>query len=101
MNKTRERIAGTLGRGGGTEIDRLKAQVNRVQRELAGLADTLGEALDGETIVRRAEAIGERTAEEVTRRARQAAGTARDHPFGTGFAVVVVVGLLALLLSRR
>ena len=101
MTTAREQIARISGRGGRGEVDRLRAQVNRLQRELADLADTLGDALDGDRLVRRAEAVGERTAEEVARRARQAAGAARENPLGTGFAVVVVVGLLALLLSRR
>ncbi|HUF56744.1 MAG TPA: hypothetical protein VMM55_09320 [Thermohalobaculum sp.] len=101
MSKTSGRIGAVLGRGGGTAADRLKAQVDRVQRELSGLAEALGDTLDGERIVRRVESVGEHTADEVARRARQAADTAREHPVGTGFAVVVVVGLLALLLSRR
>ncbi len=101
MSKTSERIAGAFGRGGGSETDRLKAQLDRVRSELAGLADALGDTLDGEGLARRAEAARDRTAEEVTRRARQAADTAREHPVGAGFVLVMVVGLLALLFSRR
>ena len=94
-----------LSPGERSETDKLKAQVERAHSELSALADMLGGSARASYLAgraaERAEAMGERAADEVSRRARQAAGVAREHPVSGGLGALVVIGLIALLLSRR
>lgn len=101
LEQIRKAVRSTTGRA---DIDVIRAQVDRVREELSGLSELLGgaaqESLSRSEIARRAEALTARATSQLSAGAARANETVRAHPM-TGLAVVLGIGLIAALLSRR
>ena len=98
-----ERIRRAVGRRS-PQVDRatVEAQLDRVQDELAELTDMLGGAARRRWLSR-AEAMRARAADRMYETAGRANETVREHPIAglSGLGVLIGIGLLAALLSRK